>query len=184
MPLLLSYRARADLPVALCGQVDIVTAALAIGASRLARTDAQRRMAVWIASHDHVVWKGWRGMVRLELGELPWEAASFEEDRSFLLAVIDGLAGGEGLEPLHDRAYLPAVRHDLPQPLEVARLLLRAFALEHARHDPALVWGYNGGAAPAALERCPEHGVYRHAHGCIVDNLPLLPPRRSGRMSG
>jgi hypothetical protein len=170
---LLTYRARVDLPVAVSTAVGVVTAALAVTASRLARTDAQRRIAVWIASHDHSSWRGWSGMVRLELGKLPWEAASFEKDRDFLLAVIDELLAGELPEQLHDRFYFPALRNILPDPLEICRILLRAFMLEHAQHDAALVWGYNGGAAPASLVRCVKHDVYLHTNGCIVGNLPV-----------
>ncbi len=170
---LLAYRARADLPVAVSHEVPAVTAALAITASRLARTDAQRRIALWISSHDHVIWKAWPSVVRLDLTECPWQPSSFEEDREFLLAVIDELSAGEDLEPLQDRIYLPTLRRILPQPLEVARTLLRAFAFEHARHETAFVWGYNGGAAPTHLARCAEHDVYLHANGCIVEHLPV-----------
>jgi len=112
-------------------------------------------------------------MVRLELGKVPWEAPTFEEDKEFLLAVVDELSSGQMPEQLQDRFYLPRLRNILPQPLEICRILLRAFLLEHAQHDAALVWGYNGGAAPGTLAHCTKHGVYLHAYGCIVGNLPV-----------
>ena len=119
-------------------------------------------------------------MVRLELGKLPWEASSFEEDRDFLLAVVDELSAGKMPEQLQDRFYLPALRNTLPHPIEMCRLLLRAFMLEHAQPDAARVWGYNGGAAPASLVRCAKHGVYLHANGCIVGNMPFRQLHRFG----
>jgi hypothetical protein len=158
----ISYDARPDLASIQMnnGLTAVFISVLALSASHLATNDRQRRLSVWLASHDQGVFGG--GIVGFDLGELPWATTSFEHDRAFILRTIAGAKAGWSVldyQPRED--WLWAC-------LDQFTILVAAFQLADVASDQAKVWPY--GDPPMFFSRCPIHQVYLHQYGCVVCN--------------
>ncbi|AKJ31375.1 hypothetical protein AAW51_4684 [Caldimonas brevitalea] len=136
-------------------------------ASRLARSDEQRTLAVWLASLDRRVW-GSLAEGR-DVGTLPWVDARIDEQKAFLQEIVDAgrsrVCWDLFMAPGDEEDFRPLLR-----PLGTLGQLVAQFSPQHACRDEAIVWGYNGGRAPATFERCHKHPVYLHANGCLWCN--------------
>lgn len=143
------------------GGTDLLVAALCMAGTPLARTPQQVRLMVWLASHDQVLLG--RGVVGFDLADLPWEPATFDADRRFLLAVVAAARTRRGWERLD---YTPPP--DLPE-ANLDRFAALIDALEPADvawdedRAPCLGW-------PEEIRRCAIHDAYEHAYGCVVCN--------------
>ena len=97
------------------------------------------------------------------LVDLPWERASFEEDRRFLHAACERAQSGDDL-PLIDRSPDRAVLRSFFVRLGIMVRTLTVGDLD-GRRSPIDV-------PPAEeLQLCERHPVYLHPHGCIVCNV-------------
>lgn len=139
---------------------------LVLAASALAETESQKRLTVWLAEHDRNYGVGNVGFF---LADMPWDAASFEADRQFMVRVMDAASQKTGWEVLE---YRPNAEHLMP--------MLGWFRKSFVRLKPE-------DANPEALEnwlgdmddddpvfhgfpRCQQHGAYLAWCGCHICN--------------
>jgi len=134
-----------------------------LAASVLAQTDRHREIAAWFASHDQDAFG--LGIVGFDVSEIPWNASTFEKDRAFVLALIEGARARMGWDRL---AYSP--REDwLVDCLSSFERFVRAFDVQDAKpQTDAQGWPF--GERPARFVLCPKHAVYLHSQGCILCN--------------
>ena len=143
------------------GATDVLLAAVVMAGTPLARTPQEVRLVVWIASQDQALIG--RGVAGFRAAELPWEAATFEADKAFVLGVLAAAKTRVGWDRL---GYAP------PPDRVDANLdrLAAAFAAlgpedvdwEDPR-EPILGW-------PAEIRICPLHRAFEHAAGCLACN--------------
>ena len=69
------------------GLTDVFISVLGLSGTRLAQNDIEKRMIVWLLEKDQSVVGS--GTVGFDICEMPWEEASFEELKCFLLNVIE-----------------------------------------------------------------------------------------------
>ena len=145
---------------------DALLNTLLLAASTLAETESQKRLTVWLAEHDR---KFGSGAVGFCIANMPWDAATFDEDRRFFVRVTDAASQCTGWERL---SYRPNAEHLMPmlgwfrkcfvrlKPEDTDPAFLAAWLDQMDDDDPAL----NG------FPRCPQHGIYLAWCGCQICN--------------
>ncbi|MBU8897491.1 hypothetical protein DRW03_29095 [Corallococcus sp. H22C18031201] len=143
---------------------------LTLAATARARTTWELQLALWLAESDQTILG--LGMVGFDVSELGWTAEAFEDQRRFLLEIIDGAMAREGWErlpfALHDATWVIALLRQVREMVE--RLPREALPTPHVR-----TWRWHDGLPEYG--RCELHHVYLHAAGCILCNeAPLEVP--------
>lgn len=164
MAIVVAYGDRPDIPP-LCmsnGLAAVFVSVMAISASMQATTDRERRLAVWLASHDQVVYG--RGVVDFDLAEIPWAMETFESDKHFLQLAAGAALSKRGWDRLDYNPREESVCACLKQFLG----MLGEFSSEHVNPPEEFVWAF--GEDPDRFEPCSKHGVYLHSKGCVVCN--------------
>ncbi|MFZ6759321.1 hypothetical protein ACO0K9_19115 [Undibacterium sp. Ji50W] len=142
------------------GLTSVFISVLSISASTLATTDRQRALAIWFASHDQGVCGS--GIVGFDVCDLPWRHESFDGDKAFVLAAIDSAYSKNGWDKL---SYKPKEEWVL-ESLREFREMVNQFAPEHVDSDRVMELKLE--RMPTEFKVCEKHGVYLHAHGCVV----------------
>jgi hypothetical protein len=151
------------------GLTDVFLSVLALAGAPVAHHDDEVELLVWLAAHDQAVFG--LGCVGFDVCQMPWIATRLDEQKRFLLGVIDaGIARARAAshEALLDRFHVFRGYVD-----KVHASCLRNDAYPNV--TPLL---------RADRATCPTHGVYLHAEGCIVCNDGELTPAPIGSKSG
>jgi hypothetical protein len=127
---------------------------LEIAGSRLARSAWEKYWALWLVTHDLGAFG--HNFADYDIGEMPWEHAPFDDEKAFLIHLVDAARARLGWEVLgYDPAY--AVRY-----LEGYRRLAAAAEPTEVvppqrsfRLDP-----------PDNYDVCPHDGMLMHTVGC------------------
>lgn len=139
---------------------------LVLAASALAETESQKRLTVWLSEHDRNYGVG---SVGFYLAEMPWDSASFEEDRQFMVRVTDAASMKTGWDALD---YRPNADHLMPmlgwfrkgfvrfRAADINPDALENWLCDMDDDDPVL----NG------FPRCKKHGTFLAWHGCRICN--------------
>jgi hypothetical protein len=144
------------------GSTSVFITTLVLAASELAQNQREREWAVWIAGYDQSIFGS--GIVGFDLTDLPWLAASFEDDQIFLQRVVAAAKSKMGWQRL---SYEP--REDWIQGhLDQFNIMLKAFTKAHIALRKAEPWPQL--EKPAAFVKCTKHDVYLHSEGCVVCN--------------
>ncbi|WP_103666477.1 hypothetical protein [Pseudanabaena sp. BC1403] len=160
----ISYEKRPDLHSVQMnnGLTSVFISVIAIAASTLAKNDLQRKIAVWFASHDQGVFG--LGLVGFDVSELPWVQDNFDEQKYFILQVIDSTTCQMGWDILDYEPHKEWVFTSL----EKFRILIEAFEIQDRCKQISEVWGYV--SEPKMFILCPKHNVYEHDGGCVLCN--------------
>ncbi len=135
---------------------------LALAASALAKTEHQKELAIWIASHDQAVYG--LGVIDFDISELPWNKTNFVEDRAFLLNVIKAAKAKLGWERLDYS----------PEEGPLFRCLDHLTEMLHSKIELAeeeRCWPYG---KPQSFHLCPKHLIFLHSEGCVICNNTLI----------
>ena len=143
------------------GLTDVFMEVLAIAASALAQTRSEQALASWIASRDQAVLG--LGAVGFDIAEMPWQVATFVEDRNFLIRAITAAESKVGWETL---GYAPKEDWLMPCLMRL-RMLVSAFGSHDIRASGAAI---HSTFSESALSCCETHGIIMHANGCLVCN--------------
>ena len=138
------------------GGYSVLHEVLALAASRLAVSDSQRYWALWIASHDLPTFG--HGISDYDVTEMPWTHDGLEEERTFLLTVIDAALARLGWESLD---YSPP---RVGESLCALREIVVAMRAEEIAEGELEI------ETAAQYATCDTHGVVLHDLGCIVCN--------------
>ena len=139
---------------------------LLLAGAELAATDQQKRLMVWLGEHDQ---KAGQGTVGFFLSDMPFAPESFEEDRRFLVDVVDAASRKTGWNKL---SYTPNEEHLRPM-LGWFRKRFMRLKLSDINPDALNDWLNNMDDDEPAFNgfpRCKTHGVYLSWLGCQVCN--------------
>lgn len=143
---------------------DVLIDILVLAASALAETNSQRQLAVWLAERDQRVGSGTVGFC---IADMPWDAASFDADRDFMVRVTDAASKRTGWEKL---SYHPNADHLMPmlgwfrkcfvrlKPEDINPNVLTQWLADMDEDDPV----------PNGFPRCARHGLYLSWLGCRI----------------
>lgn len=164
MAVVVAHDIRSDFsPISMSnGLAAVFISVLSIAASLLAKNDREKEIAVWLASHDQGAFG--LGVVNFDVSDCPWDEATFDQDKAFLLSVIRAAGLRHGWSKLDYNPREDWVKRCLSEFEE----LVQRFGVEHVVPPVEQVWYF--GEKPAKFELCAIHGVYLHSHGCILCN--------------
>lgn len=149
------------------GGMAVLLTALGLSGSRLAGTEEERRLIVWLMEHDQSVLG--LGAVGFSLSELPWERERLAEGQDFLLRTIGGARAHLGWESLD---YRPD-RARLEDWLDCLEAMVTALSPEDIQDGAAAAWlaaAEPGDPVRNNFPKCPQHGIYLTAFGCLACN--------------
>lgn len=154
------------------GLTSVLFDVLALAACRLAVSDWEKQLAYFLVQHDQS--RIGLGMADLDVAQLGWTGASFENEKRFIVAVVDAALARSGWDRL---GFEPSLESVLPT-LERLREMVVAFPASAVPGPDAYAWKPD--ALPTAGE-CAVHGVYLHELGCILCNDEPIdgPPERT-----
>ena len=157
-----------DLDLALSnGALAVLLTVLGLSGSRLAETEDEKRLVVWLLEHDQSALG--LGTVDIGLSELPWVRERFAEEQDFLLRVIGGAKarlGWEALDYRPDEARLGAW-------LERLEAMVRTASPGDIEEGAAQAWlaaAESGDPVRKGFPRCPRHGIFLTLFGCLACN--------------
>ncbi len=148
------------------GGTDVLINVLTLACAARAKTESEKRLAVWIAEHDQTIG---RGIVGFDLDAMPWDPETFESDRRFMVDVIDTASLKTGWELL---CYSPNEDYVTVWLRWFKRGFLR---LKASDIRPAILPEWLEGQeeddpAQCGFPRCEKHGIYLTYLGCQVCN--------------
>ena len=138
---------------------------LCLSGGRLAQTESQKRFMVFLAERNQNCLG--LGVVGFHIVEMPWVKDSFEEDKEFMLSVIDGVKNKLGWETLD---YKPneEVIFDY---MDTFRKLIERMTYEDIDEDYLTEW-LSGAEANdpvyCGFPKCEKHDAYISVLGCQV----------------
>ena len=142
----------------------VLLTVLILAGSALAETDSQRRLIVWLSERSTNSSGGNAGFC---IAEMPWEPASFEADKQFLVRTADAASQKTGWQSLN---YWPNAKALMPmlgwfrkgfvrlRAADIEPDVLTRWLADMEPDDPVL----NG------YPRCKKHRTYLTWNGCAV----------------
>ncbi|WP_146652618.1 hypothetical protein [Labilithrix luteola] len=154
------------------GLTAVLLDVLSLAACRFATTDWEKRFAYFLIQHDAS--RVGLGTAGLEVSEFGWTHEDFENEKRFILAVVDAALAKSNWELL---GFEPRPESILPA-LERLRAMIIAFPMSAIPRESEDAW------IPDELPthgECEVHHVYLHELGCMLCNdQPIdAPPNRA-----
>lgn len=146
------------------GLTSVFIDVLTLAGSRLARTEDEKRLIVWLAEKDQS--KVGIGTVGFDIRKMPWNKERFEENKRFMLKMVDA---AENKTDWNKLDYQPNEEHIFRVLQEFAELISKMTAedidenamkewLDGAEGDDPVLCGF---------PNCPEHGILKTLWGCL-----------------
>lgn len=140
--------------------IDVLT----LAGSRLARTEDEKRLVVWLAEKDQSVVG--IGTVGFDIREMPWNTERFEENKRFLLNVTEAAENRTAWDKL---SYQPNTDLLFPALKQFAEMLSQMTA-EDADENAAKEWldaAESGDPVLRGFPKCEKHGILLTCFGCL-----------------
>lgn len=143
--------------------IDVMT----LAGSRLAQTVDEKRLVVWLAEKDQSVVG--MGTVGFDIREMPWNTERFEENKHFMLKVVEAAENKTDWDRL---GYQPNEELLLPALKRFAEMISQITAedvdenavkewLAAAERDDPVICGF---------PKCEKHGILLTCFGCLFCN--------------
>ncbi len=138
---------------------------LCLSGGRLAKTESQKRFMVFLAERNQS-FMGF-GVVGFDIVEMPWVKDSFEEDKKFMLGVIDGVKNKLGWETLD---YEPN-EEVIFMYMDTFRKLIDRMSIDDIDEENLTEWLSAADAddpVNCGFPKCEKHDTYISIAGCQV----------------
>lgn len=149
------------------GLTSVFIDVLTLAGSRLAQSDDEKRLIVWLAEKDQSVVG--IGTVSFDISEIPWNSDNFAQNKSFILEVIKAAENRLGWDYL---AYQPNEELLFPVLKQFTEMISNMTAenidvksaeewLDAADKDDPVLCGF---------PKCEKHGTLLTCFGCHICN--------------
>ena len=138
---------------------------LCLSGGRLAETDSRKRLMVFLAEKNQRACG--IGTVGFDIVEMPWDKSSFDEDKAFMLNVIDGAKNKLGWETLD---YEPDEKIIFGF-LDEFRKLIECMTVGDIVEESLTEWLSEAGEddpVRCGFPKCKIHDTYESVFGCQV----------------
>lgn len=143
--------------------IDVMT----LAGTRVAQIEDEKRLIVWLAEKDQSVVG--IGTVGFDIREMPWNTERFEENKRFMLSVVEAAENGTDWDKL---GYQPNREMLFPALKKFAEMISQMTAadvdenktrewLSAAEADDPVLCGF---------PRCPKHETLLTCFGCLFCN--------------
>ena len=144
---------------------DVFINVLVLAGSRLAKTEDQKRLIVWLAEKDQAA--DGEGTVGFDISEIPWNSDTFEKDKAFMLKTIRHALNKKHWEKL---GYEPNEKLLFPKLEEFAELIEELEA-DDIKQEELIQWledSENDDPIHNGFPVCPEHKALLTVYGCQI----------------
>lgn len=140
--------------------IDVLT----LAGSRLAQTVDAKRLIVWLAEKDQSVVG--IGTVGFDICEMPWNTECFEENKRFVLKVVEAAENKMDWDRL---GYQPNEELLIPALKRFAELISQMTAddVDKNAADEWLNAAESGDPVLHGFPKCEKHGILLTCHGCL-----------------
>lgn len=148
------------------GGTDVFISILALSGAVFARTESEKRLMVYLSEKDQITG---RGNVGFTIIEMPWATDTFEEDRNFIIKVINGARNKVGWEDLDYSPDEEFISHYL----ERFENLINRMTINDIREDALRNWlaeSEAGDPVYCNFPRCNKHNIFLTCFGCQICN--------------
>lgn len=138
---------------------------LIIAGSRLAKTEEQKRLIVWLAEKDQTA--AGEGNVGFDIAEMPWNTDTFQKDKAFMLKTIKHALNKKHWDKL---GYEPNEKNIFPR-LEQFAELIEAFEADDIKQDKLIKWLEDSDKDDPinnGFPVCPRHDALLSCFGCQI----------------
>ena len=149
------------------GLTHIFINTFAVAGSKLAKTEQEKKLVVFILEKNQY-FVG-MGNVGFDIGEMPWSLENFENEKAFVLSVLNGIRNKDGWETL---GYPP--REDwIFQCVDIFKQLIHNMTEDDIDFDEVKQWHeYADKESEDPVNQgfplCPVHNVLLTIFGCQV----------------
>ena len=147
------------------GGTSVFINVLCLSGGRFAGTESQKRFMVFLAEKNQYICG--LGTVGFDIVEMPWNKASFDDDKAFMLKVIDGARQKIGWETLR---YLPN-EELVDEYLEAFKKLIERMTVDDIIEECLTEWlsaADENDPVKCGFPKCKIHDAYISVHGCQV----------------
>lgn len=140
---------------------------IGLSGTRLAKRDDEKLLIVWILEKDQSCCG--RGAVGFDLCELPWSKLRFDEQKSFMLLVLDGVRHKLGWELLE---YSPSEEVVFGFITQIEQLLLKMTIsdIDEEAVNEWLAALSDDEPLKQGFPTCTKHNVFLSLFGCHLCN--------------
>lgn len=137
---------------------------MCLAGAGLANQNYQKDLLIWFAQRDAAILGA--GFTGFDISDIIWSREQFNEQKRFLLAVIDEVFRRKNWKYL---SYQPNEKFLFPE-MENFRQMISAFQPDMIDNHPRQngIFEFNGDVAQ--YDRCGKHQIYLHPYGCVICN--------------
>lgn len=149
------------------GGTDALISILGLSGTRLAKSEDEKCLIVWLLEHDQSC-RG-RGAVDFYLAELPWDKDKFEVQQKFLLSVLDGVKQEIGWNNLD---YRPN-KEIMLQYIQKLSCLIEKMESDMIDERAGIEWreaAKENDPILCGFPKCEKHSVFLTLFGCQICN--------------
>lgn len=147
------------------GATSVFINVLCLSGGRLAETESQKRIMVFLAEKNQYICG--LGTVDFDIDEMPWDKASFDEDKAFMLRVIDGAKQKLGWKTLRYQPNEEFVSEDL----KTFKKLIEGMTIDNINEAGLTEWlseADENDPVKCGFPKCKIHDAYISVYGCQV----------------
>ena len=149
------------------GCLDVLLAVIGLSGSRIAQSDDERNLIVWLMEKDQSIVG--LGTVGFDIIEMPWKKLCFEGQKLFMLQVLDGVKEKIGWETLD---YKPNEEIIFDR-ISTLHDMFRLIQIEDINEDLTVQWLEDPDICElirGGYPKCKKHGIYMSIWGCLACN--------------
>ncbi|MDE6133158.1 MAG: hypothetical protein K2G04_07290 [Oscillospiraceae bacterium] len=149
------------------GLTDVFINVLALSGAALAQTESEKRMIVYLSEKDQKIIG--IGCVGFDIVKMPWDKETFEEDKRFIISVINGSKNKIGWEKLD---YAPNEAHIL-RCLDTFENLINKMTADNISENYLNDWlseADENDPVYCGFPKCRKHDTFLTCFGCQICN--------------
>ncbi|MDE6596718.1 MAG: hypothetical protein K2K44_12025 [Oscillospiraceae bacterium] len=149
------------------GLTDAFINVLALSGSELAQTESEKRMIVYLSEKDQGIIG--IGCVGFDIVEMPWDKKTFEEDKRFIISIINGARNKIGWEKLD---YTPNEEYIL-RCLDTFENLIDRMTADNICENSLNNWlseADENDPVYGGFPKCRKHNTFLTCFGCQICN--------------
>lgn len=153
------------------GLTDVLIDYLLISGSELAVSESEKRMIAFLAEKQQTIIG--MGTVGFDIIEMPWQVDSFNEDKVFLLKVIDYARILSFRKSVWDKLGYEPGREHIDYALNGFGVLIKRMTVNDIDYNNLQEWladREQNDPVHCGYPKCPKHGVIRSFLGCKLCN--------------
>jgi hypothetical protein len=149
------------------GGTSVFINAFGLSGSRIAKTEHEKTLITFLLEKDQSALG--LGMIYLDIGDMPWDYNNFENDKTFILSVIEGMKNKSGWETL---SFTPNEEflNQYIQQFEEMILQMEKSDINTGNINKWLKESKADDPANRFFPLCDIHNVFLTIHGCHVCN--------------